>query len=239
MLRLRDRLWKLRCRLQLKARAVKISRNYRSLVRRNWIIRRYLSLHDIRKVQIGAGQNKLADWLNTDLMADDEIVYLDATRTLPFPDSSIDYIFSEHMFEHIPYRDGVRLLQEAFRVLKPRGRIRISTPDLTFLIRLYTEPDAAVMKRYIRNSVDTYVSEPKLYERGVVVNNFFYNWGHQFIYDMATISHSLALAGFTDIRRFRPMESFDPILRNLEAHGQVIGSEFNLLESMAIEARKP
>ena len=40
------------------------------------------------------------------------------------------------MIEHLKYSDGQNMLKESFRVLKPKGKIRISTPDLQFLIDL-------------------------------------------------------------------------------------------------------
>ena len=66
-------------------------------------------------------------------------MYLDATQTFPLPDCSFDYIFSEHMIEHVTYQNGKRMILECYRVLKPGGLLRISTPDLSFLVDLYKD----------------------------------------------------------------------------------------------------
>jgi len=198
----------------------------------------YLDGNGPKKLQIGCGRNPLSGWLNTDLLANQKVVYMDATKPLPFPDNTLDYIYSEHIFEHISYRDGGKFLKESHRVLKPGGRIRIATPDMAFLIRLYSESETEVSKRYIKNSIDRYVQEPKLCARAVVVNNFFYNWGHQFIYDFETLDYTLQTAGFKKTVQFKPMESGDLNLRDLESHGKIIGEEFNQLETIVVEAEK-
>src|SRR5438270_5650448 len=48
----------------------------------------------------------------------------DASKQLPFPDSSVDSAFSNDVLCHIPGRQG--LLHELFRVLKPNARILFS-----------------------------------------------------------------------------------------------------------------
>ena len=228
----------LRCRIHIRERLTTGYWRWRSLWSRSKVIQRYLAAGGAKKLQIGSGTNPLAGWLNTDLLANHTVVYMDATRRLPFPDNSLDYIFTEHMFEHICYQDGGRLLKEAHRILKPGGRIRIATPDLAFLIRLYGQPDTDLAKRYIKFSVDTFVQEPKVNARGVVVNNFFRNWGHQFIYDFEMLDYTLQAAGFRKTIQCRPLESDDPNLKNLESHGKIISHEFNLLETIVVEAEK-
>lgn len=231
-------LWDLRCRLGIRERSTQAFRRTRSLLTRRSEIKNYLQQHQISKLQVGCGKNHLNNWLNTDLFLSGGVIYLDATKPLPFRNNSLDYIFTEHVFEHINYHDGFGFLKEARRVLKPGGRIRISTPDLSFLIRLYNEPDADISKNYIKHAIDSYVEEPKVFVRSVVINNFFYSWGHRFIYDYETLSYALQTAGFEKMVRFQPFESDDPNLQNLEAHGKTIGEEFNMLESMVVEAHK-
>jgi predicted SAM-dependent methyltransferase len=104
-----------------------------------------------RKFQIGNGRNVLKGWLNTDgdTSLSKEKVFINAQKKFPFDVSTFDYIFCEHFIEHLDSWDGLRFVQECYRVLKPGGTLRISTPDLRFLIELFTENKTELQQRYI------------------------------------------------------------------------------------------
>ena len=66
-----------------------------------------------------------------------DILYYDIRRPFPFEDNSFDGIYAFHIIEHLtPVEAGVFAL-ELFRVLKPGGICRISTPDLEEITREY------------------------------------------------------------------------------------------------------
>ncbi len=202
------------------------------------VIRRYLESNPIRRLHIGCGENLLPGWLNTDLFPVKGALFLDASKQLPFNASTLDYIFSEHLIEHLECQNGVPLLQECHRVLKPGGRLRIATPDLRFLIELYAENKTEAQQRYIRWAVDTFLPGMDGYLDTFVINNFFTDWGHKFIYDEKTLRRMLENAGFVDIARFDVGQSADGNLRGIEGHGRKIGDEFNRMEAMVLEGTK-
>jgi len=102
------------------------------------LIEHYLGQQKTRKLHLGCGGNIIDGWLNSDLFPlSNDVVHIDVTKTYPFDDETFDYVFSEHMIEHISHAQGQHMLKECFRVLKHGGKIRISTPDLSFLILLY------------------------------------------------------------------------------------------------------
>ena len=130
------------------------------VLRRRRRIERYLRSHEIRKLHLGAGENVRPDWLNTDLHdygRPQELVYLDARKPFPLPDASFDLVFSEHMLEHLSYGDGLACLRECRRVLRPKGRIRIATPSLEQLARLYHAELSDVQRRYVRWAIESFV----------------------------------------------------------------------------------
>ena len=67
-------------------------------------------------------------------------------KGLPFGDSSVDFIYSSHTFEHFTYPQSVAVAKECFRVLKTGGICRIAVPDLQKIVRDYlsdSEPMAS------------------------------------------------------------------------------------------------
>jgi predicted SAM-dependent methyltransferase len=200
------------------------------------LIKAYLSSPRPHCLNIGASGAPIQGWLNVDLSVTDNIVFLDATRRFPFDDYSFDYIFTEHMIEHLDFNEGRNFLKECYRVLLPGGKIRIATPDLLFLMDLYRPMRTELQDRYIRQTVDEYFPDARLYQPCLVINNFVRNWGHSFIYDSATLEAVLLGAGFIKVTSCTPGDSLDNHLQGLERHGMFIGDDFNRLETLVLEA---
>jgi predicted SAM-dependent methyltransferase len=216
-------------------------RNAVRAARRGKQIERYLRTNDPHKLQLGAAENVRAGWLNTDLHGyghGGELVYLDVRKRFPLPDESFDFVFSEHMIEHLSYPEGQHCLRECLRVLRPGGRLRIATPSLERLAALYVAEPTDVQRRYVDWAVDTLSPEADARLPGVVVNNFFRSWGHRFIYDPKTLGHALTSAGFVDIEECRVGESRHSELAGLEHH-LAEQPELNEYETFVLEARRP
>jgi predicted SAM-dependent methyltransferase len=163
---------------------------------------------------------------------------MDAKKKFPFATNTFDYVFCEHLIEHLNYWDGLRFVQECYRVLRPGGKLRIATPDLRFLIELYRKNKTALQQRYIRWAV-TSQTNFGIYLDTFVINNFFRSWGHKFIYDYKTLKDLMIRCGFGAITQYNPGESDDKNLEGIESHNHEIGDEFNRLESLILEGTKP
>lgn len=203
-------------------------------------INTYLKLHAVRKLQIGTGQNSQPGWLNTDRDTglSQGSVYLDAAKKIPFDSLTFDYVYFEHLIEHLDFIHGERLIQECYRVLKPGGKIRISTPDLNFLIELYVGTKTVLEKKYIKWLLKNH-TDFNIFLDTFVINTYFRDWGHKFIYDYKTLKEVLNRQGFMNINKVPVGESSDKNLENLESHGLIVSEEFNRLESLVMEATKP
>lgn len=208
-------------------------------LRRPALVEGYLSSHPVRKLHIGCGKNIHEGWLNTDLCpVRGDVVHLDATARFPFPSESFDYVFSEHMIEHVPYEAGQVLLRECCRILRPGGKIRISTPNLRNMVTLMSDSEGATQKQYIKRSSDRYIPLNTRYLPGFVLNNFFWDFWHYFVYDPDTLGQAFSEAGFEQVTQVEIGISSDPNLSNLESHAGVVGGDLNSFETMVLEATK-
>lgn len=207
-------------------------------------IRKYFSSHAIRKIQIAPGELpvKKEGWLTADIYTGD--IYLDATRKLPFPDNSIDYIFSEHFLEHLNFASAIRHLNEIYEVIKPKGVVRISVPNLEKLVDVYIRKDEDLLKSFLdllRKIVPD--DEKPIFQRrkrmlpAEFINVNFYGFDHYFMWDFEIFDQVLKVLGFSNIKQFKERESNIPELRNLERHSEM--DPLNPQFALNIQATKP
>jgi predicted SAM-dependent methyltransferase len=193
-------------RLRRAAREVRLSRRDRAFVAG-------LQGRDDLRLNVGSSSSHLEGWINLDLDRDPEerCVRLDATQRWPFRDGSAVAINSEHFLEHVS-RDRARTyLAEAYRVLRPGGVIRTSTPDLRALAAalLAADPHDLDLHRSHGYTAETH---------GDLVNNYVYSFGHRRLYDEATLQRELERAGFAQVTRAAYSESVHPELRGIDRH---------------------
>jgi predicted SAM-dependent methyltransferase len=158
------------------------------------------------KLNLGCGSCPIPGWYNYDIEPGEGRLVFDLTNDLPHQSATVDCVYSEHFIEHLTRRQGQKLLAESYRVLKPSGVIRISTPDLGALIRDYTD-----------HRLDRWADmgwQPKSVCQ--LVNEGMRRWGHLFLYDQAELNEALQMAGFCLIRRCVPDRSGHDILSGLE-----------------------
>jgi predicted SAM-dependent methyltransferase len=199
----------------------------------------YLALPGPRCLEIGAGWNARPGWLTTDLNPPPGhvCVGLDATKSFEIPSETFDFVYSEHMIEHVSFEDGRNMLEECNRILKPHGVIRIVTPSLGFLSRVMSADRGLLEDSYRNWSVTTWVPEAPQVTNAFFLNNFVRNWSHTFIYDRETLELVLRLSGFEPIVFCELNKSAHPLLCGLANTGK-IPPGFLDLESMVLEGTK-
>ena len=196
----------------------------------------YLKQERVHKLQMGTGPNKLEGWFNTDLFPRSEGIYhLDASEPLPFDDGVFDYIFSEHLIEHLTYDDAIMMLKECFRVLKVGGRIRIITPDIDRIISLRSPDKTELQRRYISWHMESFFPSISKDKEVFVINNAFSGFGHRFLYDYETLRESLHRAGFDDVERMPYGHSNDENLRGIDWRAR---DEMTSYTGLCVEARR-
>ena len=218
-----------------------INEPYHRWIRDPQTIRDYLDAQPVRKLQLGAGNHAPPGWLNTDISPRLGQIYLDATQPYPFPDGSFQYIFSEHMIQALTWEGGVAMIKECYRVLAPSGKLRIVTPNLAKFVRLLTENPDAETRQFMAAKLRITGWPETAVTPAYIVNRQAHDWGHQFLYDPATLRKSLELAGFKRITEYRVEEKTDPVFREAEMRTRDEGSDIwlvNRWESMAFEAMR-
>ncbi|MEO8098293.1 MAG: methyltransferase domain-containing protein [Acidobacteriota bacterium] len=202
------------------------------------LISNYIKEHQVRKLQIGSGDNNFDGWLNTEYETKSGQAFLDATLTFPLPDNSFNYVYSEHVLEHFDYWVGLDMLKEEYRVLKPGGRVRVVTPDLDKLIGLFKEQSPA-KEQYVTDKFAWHNYWPKTADNAALILNLeLHDFGHQFVYNAALLGDSLQKVGFKNVRVYVTGESNDPALANLEVRSGFYGGGAKRYESLSIEAEK-
>lgn len=210
-------------------------------------IEEYLLTHEVAKLQLGCGGNMLEGWCNTDGQCDGwyhpDGIRLDASKPFPINDNSFDYVFSEHMIEHLDYWSGYRMLEESFRVLKPGGRIRISCPSIDLLMQICADKEHPDHKAYIEFLLNEPDKEPFVDDM-FIFNKMFRFCGHTHIYTKTGLVTTMTAVGFEDFSEHNIIESDDPNLVGLEKVWHMPdfdghNSRILQMETMTIEAVKP
>jgi len=155
-------------------------------------------------INLGSGTQCLKGWDNLDANEHDGVIYWRAPL-LPYETESIDFVYSEHMLEYLPYPTGVQLLIEILRVLKIGGVARISCPNLLTLVN-----------DYINKKTDRFGSKWKPASPCILLNEGLTLWGHKFTWDFDEIKRVLALVECHDVYECNYRESKYPELNNLE-----------------------
>ena len=168
----------------------------------------------MKKLHLGCGPNNLEDWENLDLPE------IDITRPLPYADDSVDFVFTEHVIEHVTPQQGWKFFAEARRVLKVGGVLRLAFPDPVRICRHYN-------KRYLEE-FNPWTNRPPTIEGSLA--SIIEDWGHVAIWTVGAVLVCLSARGFA-ANEVCLGESNYPELVGLERHGAII----NQVEAMYIQ----
>jgi len=145
------------------------------------------------RINLGSGHWKLPGWINVDLdPASLPDVCADLSAPLPFRDACADYMHTEDFIDQLDLDAARDFLRDCHRVLKPGGVIRILTPDVEQLARLYLHHPEALKTLWREH-----VGVPLVYgTAGEILNVGMRFAGHTFLYDAETFGRLAAECGF-------------------------------------------
>lgn len=143
----------------------------------------------------------------------------DLSTGIPFAGDSVDIVYHSHVLEHLDRPVARAFLQEAHRVLKPGGIIRVVVPDFESACRSYlqdidrctSEPRAAAShENYVAAVLEQSVRREaagaaggsgvgRLVEQVVLGDARRRGETHQWMYDRISLPYILAELGFHEV----------------------------------------
>ncbi len=209
-------------------------------------ISKLLSSGENIKLNLGCGNDYKEGWINIDnnyYGTDYKLDFnWDLSKLLLFPDESVDYIFSEHFFEHLTYQQALLLMKDCYRCLKDGGIIRTAMPDLKASVEAYINADWKKKSKEIILDMEKDATKEEIQ----VVENLYVNLrsgaeylnivfrehddSHKWLYDYEEFTHLLNEAGFIEFKQYDAGYSDDENLKNIERRKHC--------QSLIVEARK-
>jgi len=150
-----------------------------------------------RKLHIG-GKIKKNGWEIFNIFEGKNVDHVgNAIDMSRFENDTFDEIYSSHILEHFSYyRETNITLLEWNRILKPKGKLYISVPDLDILIKIFA--DQALEFN------DTFMAMRMMYGGQINQNDF-----HKVGFNEKILSHYLTNNGFENLRRVSKLEIFN------------------------------
>lgn len=162
----------------------------------------------------------------------------DLTKGIPAPDNSLIAIYHSHFLEHFSISEGVAILQECYRSLKPEGVMRFAVPDLEFWIESYLKNKSHFFRSYL--SQDSFNDIRHINStKAMVWNLALYGWGHKAVYDYETLNYLLLQIGFKDVTRSsHSTGNFNLHSNDQLTRGDNLSNAIRAIESIYIECKK-
>jgi len=136
------------------------------------------------------------NWKNQKQFYEETINY-DMRKRIPHEDDSVDFIYISHTLEHFTQDEGALFLNEAFRVLKKNGVIRIVVPDLELFIKAYEENDFLFLKK-LKEHYELFIPCKEPID---ALNLIFRVAGHEYIYSYRKLKNLCLQTGFHSVEK--------------------------------------
>jgi SAM-dependent methyltransferase len=144
-----------------------------------------------------------------------EAEYGDIVRGLPLQPGSVAGIYCSHVLEHLSLEDLRAALRNVYRYLSPGGVFRIVVPDLERMIDDYVKSnDPTAAEAFMRSTMLGRDVRPRGIE--ALLRSWLGNSQHLWMWDYKSLSHELASAGFSGVRRAVIGDSADPQFKSVE-----------------------
>jgi predicted SAM-dependent methyltransferase len=149
---------------------------------------------------------------------------VDLDRPLPWPTGSVAAVYGGEVLEHFTREDGVRLLSECFRVLRPGGVLRMRVPDNA---RFWSNYIAEYGAMHQRPRGEWSLAHTRWIEKFFREISTGKRWGssghfHKWMYDDVSLILTFESVGFRDVSRMPYLESRIPDVAAVEVRDELI-----------------
>ena len=131
---------------------------------------------------------------------------------IPFPDQSIDKIYSSHFFEHLTFKEGQKNLDECLRVLKPGAIFSICVPNARLFVDAYLNS---------KNKSNELIQHLPAFNNTTKIDFLNYNaymdGEHKYMFDEENLVFILRSKGLKNVRLRQFDSSIDLQVRDFES----------------------
>jgi predicted SAM-dependent methyltransferase len=175
----------------------------------------------MNRIQFGCGGNHIDRWENYDSE-------VDISKPLPREDNTYNYVFSEHVVEHLDPPRALNFFMECHRILVPGGVFRVAVPSVA---KIYRDADEEYLKWVEEMGYGEPTKEGAI--KSIILNHY-----HLSAWTAELLDLFLFAAGFKIRVQQEVGKSSHPELTNIEGHADIIGEHNNLIETIVFEATK-
>lgn len=177
------------------------------------------------KLHLGCGTRIIAGYINIDILSLPGVDVICDINELPYPDNSVDFIYSCATIEHFGRNRWKKVLAHWYSKLKPGGILRLSTADFH-----------AVCERYLETG-----NIQELLGLVVGGQKDKYDW-HGMVFDFELLKLGLEEVGFVNVRHY-DWQQTDIAIMEIDDYSQAylphMDKENGRLMMLNVMAEKP
>jgi SAM-dependent methyltransferase len=173
------------------------------------------------------------------------IIIHDVRKSLPFPDNSAGAVYASHLLEHLYIEEEENLLMECFRILWPRGVLRIVVPDLKGILEEYmgkkelegaeTIKMLGPAERLNRRLLLRDLSPPKgsiIFRLYTTIKDFHL---HKYLHDVDSLKELFEKTGFKEVQEMHYHQSRIEDIQDIEQEDCIMNGAGICIEGLKSE----
>jgi len=152
--------------------------------------------------------------------------YHNLFKRLPYPDNSVACIYAGELWEHFEYEDASNLTKECYRILRPKGVLRVRVPDSPAFweryLHLYREE---MSKPRNERKAKPLIEHTQMFFNDICTRKkYLGSMGHthKWNFDEVQLVEMFEMSGFIHVERMQFRESRIPDVDRVEVSGFLI-----------------